>query len=115
MKIEILYFKGCPNHEPVVKQVQQILRSEQINVPVDEIEVTDAAMAQKVGFLGSPSIRIDDLDIEPDVRGLQTFGFGCRTYSDAEGRRSGIPSANIIKRALYEASAPGVTSMSEPG
>jgi len=39
VKVEVLYFKGCPNHQPVVEQVRQVLRSEQINVPVDEVEV----------------------------------------------------------------------------
>ena len=62
----------------------------------------DAARAQELGFLGSPSIRIDGLDVEPEARGLQTFGFGCRTYSDAEGRQSGLPSISVIRRALTE-------------
>lgn len=114
MKVEVLYFKGCPNHQPVVERVRQALRSEQITVPVDEVEVTDAAMAQRVGFLGSPSIRIDGLDVELEARGLQTFGFGCRTYSDAKGRRSGLPSTNTIRRALTEASPSHATSASTP-
>ena len=36
------------------------------------------------------------------LRGLQMFGFGCRIYSDAEGRRSGLPSISVIRRALTE-------------
>ena len=114
VKVEVLYFKGCPNHQPVVEQVRQALHSEQINVPIDEVEVADATMAQRIGFLGSPSIRIDGLDVEPDARGLQTFGFGCRTYSDAEGRRSGLPSISTIQRALTEASTHHAASASTP-
>lgn len=114
MQVEVLYFKGCPNHQRVVEQVRQALHSEQIPVPVDEVEVTDAAMAQRIGFLGSPSIRINGLDIEPEARGLQMFGFGCRTYSDAEGRRSGLPSTSTIRRALIEASDYHAASASTP-
>jgi len=114
VKVEVLYFKGCPNHQPVIEQVQQVLHSEQINVPVDEVEVTDATMAQRVGFLGSPSIRINGLDIEPEARGLQTFGFGCRTYSDADGRRSGLPSLSAIRQALSEALTSRATSGRTP-
>lgn len=114
VKVEVLYFKGCPNHQPVVDQVRQVLHSEQINVPVVEVEVMDAAMAQRLGFLGSASIRIDDLDIEPEARGLQIFGFGCRTYFDAEGRRSGVPSIRTIRRALNEASTSHASSASRP-
>lgn len=114
MKVEVLYVKGCPNHQPVVEQVRQALRSEQINVPIDEVEVADAAMAQRVGFLGSPSIRIDGLDVESEARGLQTFGFGCRTYSSSEGRRSGLPSISTIQQALTEASTYHAASASTP-
>lgn len=114
MKVEVLYFKGCPNHQPVIERVRQVLYSEQINVPVVEVEVTDATMAQRVGFLGSPSIRIDGLDVELEARGLQTFGFGCRTYSDSEGRRSGLPSTSTIRRALTEASTYHAVSASTP-
>jgi hypothetical protein len=114
VKVEVLYFKGCPNHQPVVEQVRQVLRSEQINASVDEVEVTGPSMAQWLGFLGSPSIRIDGLDIEPEARGLQAFGFGCRTYSDAEGRRSGIPSVDSIRRALKTASTCHPASAGKP-
>jgi len=102
LKIEVLYFKGCPNHEPAVAQVRQALSAEGIDITVEEVEVTDAAIAHELGFLGSPSIRVDGLDVEPEVRELQAFGFGCRTYSDAEGRRSGLPSISVIRRALTE-------------
>lgn len=105
LKIEVLYFKGCPNHEPAVAQVLLALFAEGIDIAIQEVEVTDAAIAQELGFLGSPSIRVDGLDVETEARGLQTFGFGCRTYSDAEGSRSGLPTISVIRRALTQAPA----------
>ncbi len=103
MKIEVLYFKGCPNHQPTVEQVRQALSAERVTHVVEEIEVRDASMAQAMGFLGSPSVRVDGLDIEKDARNAQGVGFGCRTYLDA-GRRSGVPSVDMIRKALVEAS-----------
>jgi hypothetical protein len=114
LKIEVLYFKQCPNHQPAIAQVRQALSFEGIDIPVEEVEVTDAARAQELGFLGSPSIRVDGLDVEPEARGLQTFGFGCRTYSDAEGHRSGLPSISIIRRALTETPSHNVVSAGTP-
>jgi hypothetical protein len=102
MKIEILYLAGCPNHPPAVARVSDILRQETISAELVEIEVKDAATAQQVEFLGSPSIRIDGLDVELAARTSQAFGFGCRTYVD-EGRRAGIPPAAWIRAAVQEA------------
>ena len=102
MNVEVLYFKGCPNHEPAVEQVRKALRSEGLPILVDEVEITDPAMAQRVGFLGSPSIRIDGIDVEPGAREIKTFGFGCRVCSDDEGRRSGLPAVGLIQQAVRE-------------
>ena len=33
---------------------------------------------------------------------IKTFGFGCRTYSDDEGRRSGLPPVGLIQQAAGE-------------
>jgi len=106
MKIEVLYFKGCPNHSSVVEQVRQAVGAEGVEATLEEIEITDSAMAQETAFLGSPSVRVDGLDIEPDARGQHGFGFGCRTYSDVEGRRTGLPPIGLIRQALMEASTP---------
>ena len=59
MKVEILYFSGCPNHVPAVERVREVLAEEGTCADMIEVEVTDSATAQKVGFLGSPSIRVD--------------------------------------------------------
>jgi len=101
VRIEVLYVRGCPNHEPAVEQVQLALRTAGVTAPVQEVEVQDSAMAQELSFLGSPSIRIDGLDVEPEARGLRIFGFGCRTYSTG-GHRSGLPSVELIRQALME-------------
>lgn len=113
MKIEVLYFKGCPNHQPTVEQVRQALSAERVTQVVEEIEVRDASMAQALGFLGSPSVRVDGLDIEKDARDAQEVGFGCRTYIDAD-RRSGIPSVELIRKALVEASDSHPNGQGEP-
>jgi hypothetical protein len=104
VQIEVLFLKGCPNHRLAVDEVLHVLCANGIEAPVAELEVTNSTMAQELSFLGSPSIRIDGLDVEPEARGVRSFGFGCRTYSDSEGRRSGLPSISLIQQALIDAS-----------
>lgn len=102
MKVEILYFSGCPNHAPAVKRVREVLAQEGAPAEMIEVEVKDAATAQNVGFLGSPSIRVDGQDVEPEVRGARAFGMMCRTYMD-DGRRAGVPPPEWIRAAVREA------------
>lgn len=74
MKIEVFYFDGCPNHRPAVERVKEILREEGVAVEVFELEVPDPATAQAVGFLGSPTIKIDGLDVESSARSSRQYG-----------------------------------------
>ena len=102
MKIEVLYFDGCPNHKPAVERVQQLLREEGASAEVLEVNVSDASIAQKVGFLGSPSIRVNGLDVEPEARAACEYGMMCRTYA-VNGRREGLPAREMLRQAIREA------------
>jgi mercuric ion transport protein len=101
MKVEVLYFGGCPNHGPTVERVREALQSETEAAHIEEIEVRTPAEAESLGFLGSPSVRINGLDIEPGARSLTSYGLSCRTYLDGP-TRSGAPSSGMIRRALHE-------------
>jgi hypothetical protein len=41
MKIEVLYFDGCPNHKPAVERVQQLLAEEGVSAEVVEVNVSN--------------------------------------------------------------------------
>ena len=102
MKVEILYFSGCPNHAPAVDRVREVLAQEAAPAEMIEVEVTDAATAQQIGFLGSPSVRVNGQDVEPAARAARSFGMSCRTYTDGD-RRAGVPPQEWIRTAVREA------------
>ena len=102
MKVEVLYFSGCPNHTPAVDQVREALQQEGLTAEVVEVEVTNADTAQSVGFLGSPTIRINGLDVEPSARSVHSYGLSCRTYT-TENYRAGVPPLAWIRAAIREA------------
>jgi hypothetical protein len=102
MKVEVLYFSGCPNHSPAVDCVREVLAQEDAQAEMVEVEVSDAATAQQVGFLGSPTIRVDGRDVEPAARAERSFGLSCRTYVDGS-RRAGVPPVEWIRAAVREA------------
>lgn len=97
MKVEIFYFEGCPNHKPASERVREVIHEEGISADVDEIEVPNQEAAKEVGFLGSPTIRVDGVDIEPASRNSKDIGFACRCYP------GGLPEAEMIRAALREA------------
>lgn len=112
MKIEVFYFKGCPNHLPSVQNVRLALQATHLEEPIQEIEVKNPVMAQQLAFLGSPTIRVNGLDIEPAARSAKVFGYGCRTYF-AAGQRTGTPPVDLIRQAILEATQPTNTGAAQ--
>ena len=101
MKIELLYFEGCPNHALAMEVLRETLDSLGREDKILEVEVRTQFEAEAIGFLGSPSIRINGADLEPWARTAKCFGLSCRTYLNGSGR-AGVPSPELIRRAIKE-------------
>jgi hypothetical protein len=101
MKIEVLYFENCPNHLPTLERIHQVLREEGCDAEVREVLVPDVETARNVRFLGSPTVRVNGVDIEPKAEERKEFGLMCRRYA------SGIPSQALIREAVRSSSVGG--------
>ena len=102
MKIEVLYFEGCPSHPPTMRMVREVLDSLDRNDEIHQVEIRSRAEAEAMRFVGSPSIRINGSDIEPRARTATVFGLSCRTYVHGS-QHSGVPSRELLRDAIIEA------------
>ena len=99
MKVELYYFADCPSWQLAREHLEHALQLEQLSVQVEAILVADSADVQLKRFIGSPTIRIDGVDIEGSGAETQGYAYGCRVY--AEGTRTaGWPSVKQVRRAL---------------
>lgn len=101
MKVEILYFEGCPNHAPAAEMVERVARRMGIQAEIRTVEVRDAEAAETLRFLGSPSLRVNGMDIEPGRENDPPF-YGCRTYV-VRGKTTGVPPEEWLVDALRRA------------
>lgn len=97
MRIEVLYVPGCPNHAAALSSVNEALRAEHTRAVVEEVEVSDAAAAQALRFPGSPTVRVNGVDAEPNEH--LSFGLACRLYSGV----SHVPSQTALRQAIATA------------
>ncbi|MGC8862690.1 MAG: DF family (seleno)protein [Armatimonadota bacterium] len=102
MKIELLYFKTCPSYELALERLRRVLHRQKIDAQVEMVEVDSAEDARQLCFLGSPSIRINGLDVEHGARSRTDWGLMCRMY-DTGSALEGSPSEEMITSALLEA------------
>ena len=102
MKIELLYFEGCPNHVPAMEMMREALDSLRRHDRIEEVQVRSQSEAEAIRFVGSPSIRINGSDIEPWARTATAFGLSCRTYVYGS-RHGGVPARELVLGAIMEA------------
>jgi hypothetical protein len=94
MRIDVLYVPGCPNYEPAVARIQKVLASESLRAEVHGVAVSSNAEAWALLFPGSPTIRVDGDDVEPNHASIP--GLSCRLYAN----RSGVPSEELLRLAV---------------
>ena len=54
----------------------ELLNRASLKADVDTIVVENAAQADELRFLGSPSVRINGIDVEPEAREREEYGLG---------------------------------------
>lgn len=95
MKLELLYFDGCPNWEVAAERLEAVAARR--GLIVERRLVATAAEAQAAGFRGSPTILVDGRD--PFAAGDEPFGLACRLYATPDGP-AGSPTMEQLEAAL---------------
>lgn len=99
MRIELLYFDGCPSYERFLPRLRELVTQAGVADEVEprRVESEEGAVAER--FLGSPSVRVDGVDVEPGARERCDFGLKCRLYRTTAGLR-GTPPEEWVVQAL---------------
>ena len=99
MIVEVLIFEGCPHGRSAVSLARKVVERSCPTAEVRVLYVEDADTAARMKFLGSPSIRVDGLDIEEARRDEQSLSYSCRVCR-IDGVSAGVPSEEMLRRAM---------------
>ncbi len=98
--IEVLVFEGCPHAPRALALAEAVGARLAPDVPVVRVEVDAPEKAARLGFLGSPSIRVNGRDIEGGRTGAGTLS--CRVYEGGQG----LPPEWMVEAAILRALRP---------
>ena len=99
-QIEFLYWADCPSHSQARALLGEVLAEQEQGLPVREVELLTDEDAARLAFPGSPTIRVNGLDVDPDGAAKMEISLTCRLYVLEDGRFSPVPSKEMIRRAL---------------
>ena len=100
--MEVLTFPGCPNRDAAIALAVRVREQLGSAAEVRVIDIPDQPAAEQVGFLGSPTIRVDGRDIEPGADDQQEYVHACRLYQHQHSLR-GLPEEDWLRQALRTA------------
>jgi hypothetical protein len=104
MRVELLFWEGCPSHTKALAELVEVMVDVALDpdtIVVREVETQSEAALER--FVGSPTIRIDGVDVQPP--GKEPVGLTCRVYHRRDGLISPTPDPADVRDALLAARA----------
>jgi hypothetical protein len=95
VRVELLYFDGCPNWKVAEGRLAEALTLGCDGSAVEYLRVETAEQADELQFLGSPTIRIDGAD--PFASGSEPVGMACRVYATPGGLAGSPTTAQLLE------------------
>ena len=104
MRVELLYTEADPTYMQTRQLLVEVLTEDAFETAIQMIAVASPEDAELLRFPGSPTIRIDGVDIDPaaaDAPAAMTL----RSYEPdvPAGARSAVPGRHLIRRAIERA------------
>jgi hypothetical protein len=99
VRIDFLFWDGCPSHPEARTLLREVLADHGLDAEVEEHEILTHDEAVELSFPGSPTIRVDGRDVDPEGAALPP-SLTCRVYRLPDGRPSPVPSRQQLEEAL---------------
>jgi arsenate reductase len=97
MRLELLYTPGCPNLQKVRVLLRETIQSLGLNLSPREMEISGPVKGEEEAFPGSPTIRLDGQDLEPES--ARNVASGDRLYKTG----TGVPEGQLLKFKIAQA------------
>jgi hypothetical protein len=99
VKVELLYWKGCPSYPEAEDLLAEVLEDVGAKAELELHEVKTQEEAEILHFPGSPTIRVDGVDVDPNgATGRPALA--CRIYHLSDGRVSPVPTREMLRAAV---------------
>jgi len=75
VEVKVVYTEGCANTLPTIQRIESVAAELGIAMELTRVLIHTQPEAEEHRFLGSPTVQINGLDVDPAMRDQQSFGF----------------------------------------
>ncbi len=103
-RVELLWWEGCPSIEKARDLLAEVLAEHGLDPAAIEMrEIATEADASRERFVGSPTIRVDGVEVAPEQG--EPVGLTCRVYRTRDGGTAPVPDREDLDTAIERALA----------
>jgi proline dehydrogenase len=102
MRVQLLTTPDCPHSDAARAAVQRVLREQGVVATLDEVVVTSLDDAESLAFHGSPTVRVNGVDVDPLPLGTPA-GVACRLYGGTDGDSEPTVPADLLSAGIDRA------------
>ena len=95
MRIELLFFEGCPHVPQTRERLRALLVEAQLPPTWTEHDLRASSSPDWVRAYGSPTVLVDGNDV---AAGAPSAALSCRVYANSDVK--GVPAVDDIRAAL---------------
>lgn len=74
MKVKIVSLAGCTATPPTLALVRETAKELAVEIDLEHVVVTSKEEAVTHRHIGSPTVQVNGLDIDPEMRKIEQFG-----------------------------------------
>lgn len=75
LDIIVLYTEGCPATAETIRLIEDVAASTDTPIQLERILVKSPEQALEQRFMGSPTVQVNGLDVDPAARRNSAYGF----------------------------------------
>ncbi len=99
VNIGVFFIEGCPGVSFITDNIKEIIAEDGIDADISLFLLETPEDARRLHFTGSPTVRINGMDIESNMQNNKDYGLRSRLYN-INGRESDYPTKSMIRDAI---------------
>ncbi len=99
VNIGIFFIEGCPGVSAITDSIKEVITEESVDADISLFLIETSEEARRLQFTGSPTVRINGVDVEPNMQTNKDYGLRSRHYY-INGEKANYPTKSMIRSAI---------------
>ena len=75
IRVKVVSTEGCVNTPPTIGRIERVAQELGADLKLEEVVVAEMGEARANRFFGSPTVQVNGLDVDRDMRDKTDYGF----------------------------------------